>query len=402
MKKHHIKGRICGFFSAATLLFALLQTSTAQAVNCQEEANSIQRWIECDGVQVTQTYGSPQGARTNIEWFSEIPESNSVVWRYTSTTGSGITTRIDTTYYTNTLDGKNLRALSQTVRQNTTYDEKLEEFQVVNHRAVWRLFDGVKSCQGNCTSTVSYHYACLADSNHFQITPTATSTSYLNTDRIENFSLTGNTASWSFYNSDSGTTTQQSEYLGVCQQPRLELATPGRPTATVSGSSISVDWADVPNADYYLVAIKFNNNAWTGFNYSATNSFISWSGLGAGDRRYKVKACYSDGTCSGESAESNTATIQPSGLGTPSTPVAWVSGNTLTVDWSDVPGAYRYAVSIKFNDRPWTGYIYYSSVGQSSISWSNLGSGTRRYRVKACDSAGVCYGASGASSPITN
>ncbi|NOU49790.1 S8 family serine peptidase [Pseudoalteromonas sp. JBTF-M23] len=170
---------------------------------------------------------------------------------------------------------------------------------------------------------------------------------------------------------------------------------PSTPSARVSNSSITLQWPAVFFANNYQIAIKYNSNDWTTYRFTSNTNSITWQNLPAGTRSYKVKACYND-HCSAASTVSNSTFIS---LATPSTPVATLIGNTITVDWSDVTGADSYAVSIKYNSNNWTDYKYTTS--NSSISWSNLNSGTRQYRVKACLES-VCYGASASSNSVTN
>ena len=212
-----------------------------------------------------------------------------------------------------------------------------------------------------------------------------------------------------FSNLNSGTTKYKVRACrdGICFAPSDESNTvtiklppnsPGTPYASVSGSSINLNWNNVTGAEWYEVAIQFNNYSWTGYNYSTSSSSYSWSNLGEGDRKYKVRACNTAG-CSNSSSVSNTATILPPTPGAPNTPVATLNGNSVTVNWNNVAYADSYKVSIQFNNNSWTGYNY--STSSSSMSWSNLGSGSRRYRVKACK-AGVCYASSGTSNTVTN
>lgn len=173
-------------------------------------------------------------------------------------------------------------------------------------------------------------------------------------------------------------------------------STPSAPSATVSdNSTITVNWPAVHFANNYLISIKYNNNSWTTFRFSSNTNSITWHNLPAGARTYRVKACYDD-HCSAASSTSNSTFIS---LATPSTPVAALSGNTITVDWPDVEGADSYVVAIKYNTNNWTDFKY--STSSSSISWSNLNSGTRKYRIKAC-LEGICYNASSSSNSISN
>ncbi|ALU45229.1 fibronectin type III domain-containing protein [Pseudoalteromonas rubra] len=177
---------------------------------------------------------------------------------------------------------------------------------------------------------------------------------------------------------------------------------PGWINASASGNSVNVNWEPVSGATY-KVAIQYNNNSWTDYQYipsPASASYMSWQNLNDGNRRYRVVACNSYG-CSEPSPISNTVTVS-SGLDTPNAPYARLSGNTIIVDWNDVPGAYQYVLSIKYNNNNWTDYRFYSAPNTSSISWSNLGSGNRQYRVKACTQSGICYNASPASNVVSN
>ncbi|WP_156158708.1 fibronectin type III domain-containing protein [Pseudoalteromonas rubra] len=177
---------------------------------------------------------------------------------------------------------------------------------------------------------------------------------------------------------------------------------PGWINASTSGNNVSVNWEPVSGATY-KVAIQYNNNSWTDYQYvpsPASASYMSWQNLNDGNRRYQVVACNSYG-CSEPSPISNTATVS-SRLGTPNAPTASLSGNTVIVDWNDVPGAYQYVLSIKFNNNNWTDFRYFSAPNTSSISWSNLGSGKRQYRVKACTHSGICFNASPASNVVSN
>ncbi|AQP98883.1 hypothetical protein B0W48_03170 [Pseudoalteromonas aliena] len=226
-----------------------------------------------------------------------------------------------------------------------------------------------------------------------------------------NYSASSSFISWSNLNPGSRQFRVKACKSGTCYSPSgisnivtnpepapVPLPAPNTPTASVSGNNVYVDWNDVTNADSYMVAIKFNNNAWTDYKYSANSSYISWSNVDPGSRQFRVKACKA-GSCYSASVSSNIViTPHNSALPAPSTPTASVNGNTISVNWNDVPGAESYMLSIQYNNT-WTDFKY--SATTSSISWSNLGSGSRKYRVKACK-AGVCYSSSNASNTVRN
>ncbi|MFT5759188.1 MAG: putative glyoxalase superfamily protein PhnB, partial [Alteromonadaceae bacterium] len=174
--------------------------------------------------------------------------------------------------------------------------------------------------------------------------------------------------------------------------------TPTTPNATVVNSDISVSWGGAAGATYYDVLIKYNDNNWTPpgrYKFNSTNT--SWSGLPSGTRSYRVSACNTSG-CSNYSGVSTAITIYPI-PGTPTTPNATVVNSSISVNWRGSAGATYYDVSIKYNDNNWTPPGRYQ-FNSTSTSWNELPSGTRSYRVSACNTSG-CSTYSGVSTAVT-
>jgi phosphatidylethanolamine-binding protein (PEBP) family uncharacterized protein len=160
-------------------------------------------------------------------------------------------------------------------------------------------------------------------------------------------------------------------------------STPTSPSASVNDDNVSVHWGSSSNATYYDLSIKYNTNSWTSpGKYTFSGTSASWSGLDQGTRSYKVRACNSTG-CSGYSGSSSGVVIYPI-LKAPENFNATVKDKNISVTWSEMQGAEKYDVLIKYNANDWTAPGKHTTQN-NSISWNNLPSGTRSYKVRSCD-----------------
>ncbi|ALU44695.1 cadherin-like domain-containing protein [Pseudoalteromonas rubra] len=155
-------------------------------------------------------------------------------------------------------------------------------------------------------------------------------------------------------------------------------AVPNTPVVQSNGSQVTVNWAKVGGASYYIVSkARYSTEVSETEHRAESNKFES-----ADDEntysQYRVRACSDDAGCSADSAWS----LPSRTLVT--TPVAFVRRkNEIEVNWHSAP-ADQFDVQIKYNDNPWTVPGRFVS-DKSSISWPNLESGKRRYRVRGCD-----------------
>ena len=171
------------------------------------------------------------------------------------------------------------------------------------------------------------------------------------------------------------------------------LDKPNKPNVSlINSDSIKVDWNDVSNADWYDISVKLNDNDWTDYDHTVTDSQYISSDLDPGNRKYRVRACNAS-ECSEASLESDIAQL----LAAPGTPEVTVEGNNITLSWPPSPDAQWYEVSIKMNNSDWTGFVH--STDTASISWSGIEAGEMYYQIRACNSLG-CFEPSSASDAV--
>ncbi|MCF2910375.1 fibronectin type III domain-containing protein [Pseudoalteromonas sp. DL2-H2.2] len=174
---------------------------------------------------------------------------------------------------------------------------------------------------------------------------------------------------------------------------------PNKPDAQLTGKDILVTWNKVDWATNYKIQVQWSHAEFSDVeNYESTTNQIAWQDAYPGARIYSVQACNAVG-CSSLSVPSEEIRIV-SIPGRPSKPQASAHGNRIQVSWGSSYGATYYDLSIKYESNDWTEPGRYEYTG-TSISWSDLESGTRRYKVRACNSAG-CSDYSEVSSPLMN
>lgn len=110
--------------------------------------------------------------------------------------------------------------LTQGARGSYSDAQTISEFKVANNRAVWKFLDGERNCGTTCDSYHAYYYTCLSDVTNSAKIHRITQNAHRgmgDRDQVSYFRMSGNTASWKYYNSGSRRTTEHSEYLGVCR-----------------------------------------------------------------------------------------------------------------------------------------------------------------------------------------
>ncbi len=154
-------------------------------------------------------------------------------------------------------------------------------------------------------------------------------------------------------------------------------AVPNKPVAQSNGSQVTVNWAEVGGASYYIVSkASYSTEVSVTEHRVTSNQFESADDENAYSQ-YQVKAC-NDAGCS----EFSDWSLPSRTLVT--TPVAsLLRKNEIEVNWHSAPSA-QFDVQIKYNDNAWTLPGRYVST-DNHISWSSLESGNRRYRVRGCD-----------------
>lgn len=369
----------------------------ANAVDCIPITTGSYTHYECDGKKVTGSY------RTGAEISEFSIHEDKVTWRLTYNSSSETTTK----YYMNSITEPRFYPIEVTQEAEIDFfnNDTIEEFNVINGRAIWKYEDArIRNCGSSCNSTTAYYEMCFDEALKYyprinRITPRAVFNN-VSKEKISNFIVWKNTAFWTFEQPPQKSYSDNKTLEDCFKEPVIEEPqTPSTPTAVANGNNITVNWNDVSGANSYALAIQFNSNDWTGYDYVTNGSSKTWTNMPPGDRRYRVKACNGE-ICSEASGVSNYVTILPSGAPqTPNKPSATVHGNTITVDWNTISNASYYMVSIQFNNGTWTDFKYRSDISQ--ISWTGLGSGTRKYRVKACTSE-KCSAASGISNPVNN
>ncbi|WMN60799.1 hypothetical protein NI389_05160 [Pseudoalteromonas xiamenensis] len=205
---------------------------------------------------------------------------------------------------------------------------------------------------------------------------------------IKNYESTTNEISWGDVYQGRRIYRIQACNLVGCSEPsepsdQIEIfitpERPSKPQASVIGNKINVTWGASNGATYYDLSIKFDANDWTEpgrFVYQSTSA--SWADLDVGTRQYKISACNASG-CSGYSDVSSPiknfvdkpqAKLEPN--------------NGISVNW-DTSVQGQFDIQIKYNTNDWTVPGRYISDGKS-ISWPDLPSGQRSYRVRGCNS----------------
>jgi len=159
------------------------------------------------------------------------------------------------------------------------------------------------------------------------------------------------------------------------------LAAPSKPSASVSGTTVTVSWTTVDDATSYRV-YRYDNEA--GGPYTVSAPTVTWDDTGrtpGSSYRYRVVACTSSG-CSDYSPYSDSAVLAPSA---PAKPGVSVAGTTVTVSWDAVDGATSYQVR-RYGDS--AGGPYNVSAPTTSYDDTGDAGATYYYRVTACNDGG--------------
>ena len=164
------------------------------------------------------------------------------------------------------------------------------------------------------------------------------------------------------------------------------LPTPATPSLSVPssanvGQSFTVSAGSVAYGSTYRL---YRNGALVS---SGSSTGFSQTINSAGSYSYQVSACNLTGNCSGLSGSRGISILSPI-PGTPGKPNVSQNGATNTITWGG--GAYTsyYNVQVSYNNNAWSDQ---GNVTSTSKSWSGLNSGSRKYRVRACNGSG-CSG----------
>jgi fibronectin type 3 domain-containing protein len=191
-----------------------------------------------------------------------------------------------------------------------------------------------------------YVYRSTSASGTYSSLGSSSSTSYSDTGLSANTAYYYKVSAYNSYGEGS-----QSSYASRTTAPD----TPTGVTATASSFNITVSWSSVSGAtSYYLYRSTSASGTYTRVATPSTTSYTN-TGLSAGTTYYYKVSAYNG---SGESAESSytSATTSATAPGTPTGVTATAtSPNTITVNWSSVPGATGY-------------YIYYSTSASGTYN----------------------------------
>lgn len=163
-------------------------------------------------------------------------------------------------------------------------------------------------------------------------------------------------------------------------EPESTLPAPTDLTATVTGTSIVVNWNAVDGAASYEVQRSFDG---TESNYNATQNSYTDASPGEGANSYVVRAVASDGTKSEWSASASCTYAAPL-LPAPANVTAVQSANTIVVNWDAVEGADKYEVKRTFGETDDT----YEAT-ENSYTDESPGDGSNAYVVRAVDADGT-------------
>jgi len=154
------------------------------------------------------------------------------------------------------------------------------------------------------------------------------------------------------------------------------------------GTSISVSWPSVSQANNYVLEEYPYNGGW-GVAYEGGNTGYTATVPGSGTYQFQVAACGAGG-CSAYTTSGNVIVTLPPSLSASTT--SSLSG-TFTLSWNAVATATSYTLSQN-------GTTVYTG-GATSWSSNDLGNGNYTYTVQACNTSG-CGGASNAVTVAVN
>jgi len=185
-------------------------------------------------------------------------------------------------------------------------------------------------------------------------------------------SLTSGAYSWSVYAHNSvgyGQGATSSFTVGGSSPPATPMIYSPAGGAALTSTTVTLDWSDVAGVDYYYVA-AYKSGALA---YQAwPTSSSATAALSAGSFTWSVYAHNATGY--GAGASSSFTVVASSTLGTPAgqTPNGWatISTSAVTLDWSDVPGATSYEVSILYwTGSAWVNYYTYTPASSAQTFW---------------------------------
>jgi hypothetical protein len=155
--------------------------------------------------------------------------------------------------------------------------------------------------------------------------------------------------------------------------------------ATSSSGSYTVSWGGVSGATSYTLQEQVNAGTWATIQTSSATS-RAISGKSNGTYGYRARACNAGGCGPWSSTKSSAVTLIPA---TPGTPSLSVSGPyykpVVNGSWTAVAGATSYQVE---ETHPQEGVSTSDNGSSTSFSALIYASGTVKFRVKACNSAG--------------
>ncbi|WNO11239.1 SpvB/TcaC N-terminal domain-containing protein [Teredinibacter sp. KSP-S5-2] len=155
--------------------------------------------------------------------------------------------------------------------------------------------------------------------------------------------------------------------------------------STDTDGAFSVSWGAVSGATKYYVQRRTSSSSWPS-TYLQSNSSTSYSesGLTNGTYYYRVQACNAGG-CSSWRDSSSIDVIRTPGQPANITVVSSSTTGEFTVTWGTASGSYSsYVLERQVNGGSWS--QIHSGSTSTRAKAQNVGDGTYRYRVKACNS----------------
>lgn len=154
------------------------------------------------------------------------------------------------------------------------------------------------------------------------------------------------------------------------------------PAHGISGN-YTVSWTAVGGAATYQLEQSASGGGWT-LVYNAAGTSAAFSAKPAGSYAYRARACNSAG-CGPTSAAITVQSIYPPGQATtPTTPSTNTTGS-YSIAWQAVPNASTYRLEESANNGVWS--LTYNAAGLSHAVAGKI-TGSYRYRLSACNSAG--------------
>lgn len=248
---------------------------------------------------------------------------------------------------------------------------------------------------------ISLHWGKVENADYYIKQVSYNSQGWTNTQKIEDLSYieTNNSHLGSLYKYRLKSCTFDNNCSSWAYSEIITiLDKPNSIKSSLIGNVVNIKWSKVLGAEYYLREMSFDGNNWIHQKRIINNS-VSYNNQNDGVRYYRVSACSNYNICS-EWSKSSLPLLLPDSnvvLREPGFVKAYLTGNTVHINWEDITGADYYIREMSFNGKQW---FHPKKIKGTSISYSNQNGGVRYYRVAACSISKKCSGWSKKSEPV--